>query len=401
MEVNSSFTVCSADSALIFPHKNQYCRKGAFALIGALPFPKFNRGLNISVEVSRSRLKLVGIARSIENTDRGQSLRGSTRDKRVSANHALPLEPAAQSTARECLEETPRGYVEFSVYARKQLELLAKERQAHDEMQLQEAQYSSCERTLRRRIAEVKAKERANTVEEIMHALVVNSFTQAGIPMVSSNFLLTSDRRMDLHSIDDQNYLEALHSPLVQEMIKEHVAMIIAGINSPHRIYDLNTVNLICRTRMGQIYAASAMYGYFLRRVLSRFKLDESFQTVDIQNRFVNGHGSGSQARQNIYPIGVMKSVAEKGNLLATYVMSFHEDILKQNAKMRTREGVQVIERHAQALFGKPLSEEIGKPLTLSCWGVQRLVLEALAFGTFLWDVEECVELHYALSSEN
>lgn len=64
------------------------------------------------------------------------------------------------------------------------------------------------------------------------------------------------------------------------------------------------------------------------------------------------------------------------------------------------REGITVVERHTEALFGKPeviaTEEGVGilkddqTHITVST--LRRLILEAVAFGNFLWDVETYVD---------
>ena len=88
--------------------------------------------------------------------------------------------------------------------------------------------------------------------------------------------------------------------------------------------------------------------------------------------------------------------------------MSLDPETLQRYARIRSKESVSVIERHTEALFGKPeiqvnregassIVKDEGMLLGFS--GLRRLVLEAVAFGSFLWDVESYVDTHYHIVS--
>lgn len=71
---------------------------------------------------------------------------------------------------------------------------------------------------------------------------------------------------------------------------------------------------------------------------------------------------------------------------------------------MRSKESVALIEKQTQALFGRPdivvaedgsigaVNDEI---VMVTFQGLTMLVLEATAFGSFLWEAEEYVESKY------
>ncbi|OIC63227.1 hypothetical protein A7L55_18680 [Acinetobacter baumannii] len=67
---------------------------------------------------------------------------------------------------------------------------------------------------------------------------------------------------------------------------------------------------------------------------------------------------------------------------------------------MRSKEGVGIIERHSEALFGRPEVQVVGGSMAatndeiikISFSGLTSLVLEAVTFGSFLWDVESYVD---------
>lgn len=86
------------------------------------------------------------------------------------------------------------------------------------------------------------------------------------------------------------------------------------------------------------------------------------------------------------------------------------EVVRKDIAGMRVAESLQVIERHVEALFGRPSAadhEHIAATTTTTNFPcllmklgvVKSLILEALALGALLREVESFVESFYPLAS--
>lgn len=273
-----------------------------------------------------------------------------------------------------------------------------------------------------RRIAEVKASERRKALEEILYALVVQKFMDANvslIPTIAASSLDPSGRVDAWPSQDEE--LEELHSPEAYEMIQNHLSLILGN-----RIADATSVAQISKLRVGQVYAASVMYGYFLKRVDQRFQLEKTMKILpnvldekesDIQRAVGGSMGPiseevSSQAATthpevaawsgNIGPGGFGQGI--KASRLRTYVMSFDGETLQRYATIRSKEAVSIIEKHTEALFGRPeivitpqgtVDSSKDELIKISFGGLKRLVLEAVTFGTFLWDVESYVDSRY------
>lgn len=276
-----------------------------------------------------------------------------------------------------------------------------------------------------RRIAEVKAGERRRALEEILYTLIVQKFMDANVSLIPS-IEPSSDAsdQVDKWPSHDEK-LEGLHSPEAYEMIQNHLALILGN-----RITDSSTVAQISKLRVGQVYAASVMYGYFLKRVDQRFQLEKSMrilpqgsddeilnhtqQTVE-QEGGPSSNGTANMFRSaqvhpevsgwagdGISPGGFGHGM--KSSRLRTYVMSFDGETLQRYATIRSKEAVSIIEKHTEALFGRPeivitpqgtIDSSKDELVKLSFGGLRRLVLEAVTFGSFLWDVESYVDSRY------
>ncbi|CAI8596124.1 unnamed protein product [Vicia faba] len=153
--------------------------------------------------------------------------------------------------------------------------------------------------------------------------------------------------------------LEKLHSQEAYEMIQNHLALILGN-----RAGDLSSIAQISKLRVGQVYAASVMYGYFLKRVDERFQLEKSInvlpnvpqesadhQTIMDDVRPATQVGTshpGGDASPGGFGYGI------KPTRLRNYVMSFDGDTLQRYATIRSKEAVGIIEKHTEALFGRP-----------------------------------------------
>ncbi|KAM3319484.1 UV-B-induced protein, chloroplastic isoform X1 [Capsicum chacoense] len=304
-----------------------------------------------------------------------------------------------------------------------QLEQLNTDRDA--EQQKEEPSPAGTDIVLYRRIAEVKANERKKTLEEILYALVVQKFMDANVslvPAISPSSSEPSGRVDTWPSQDDK--LEGLHSPEANEMIQNHLALILGN-----RLGDNSSVAQISKLRVGQVYAASIMYGYFLRRVDQRFQLEKTMkvlpQGVDDEDSSIQ-QVAGEDIRSidksdtsfrsptqshpelsswsagGVSPGGFGQGI--KPTRLRNYVMSFDGETLQRYATIRSREAIGMIEKHTEALFGRPeivitpqgtVDSSKDELIKISFGGLKRLVLEAVTFGSFLWDVESYVDSRY------
>ncbi|XP_028087809.1 UV-B-induced protein At3g17800, chloroplastic-like [Camellia sinensis] len=303
-----------------------------------------------------------------------------------------------------------------------QLEQLQTDRDA--EKQKDKASASGTDLVLYRRIAEVKANERRKALEEILYALVVQKFMDANVSLIPTIGPSSSDpsSRIDTWPGQDEK-LEQLHSAEAYEMIQNHLALILGN-----RLGDSASVAQISKLRVGQVYAASVMYGYFLKRVDQRFQLEKTMkilpqglddEEINVQKTLgeeVRPGGSGSEDSLKkvqshpevsswaggISPGGFGHGI--KSSRLRTYVMSFDGETLQKYATIRSKEAVTIIEKHTEALFGRPeivitpegtVDSSKDEFIKISFGGLKRLVLEAVTFGSFLWDVESYVDSRY------
>ncbi|GER53771.1 hypothetical protein STAS_31320 [Striga asiatica] len=281
-----------------------------------------------------------------------------------------------------------------------QLKQLQTDRDAEKEKE--EPAASGTDLVLYRRIAEVKANERKRALEEILYALVVKKFMDAEVPMVPSiaRSPPNNSGRVDTWHPPEDHKLEHLHSPEAYEMIQNHLTLILGN-----RLSDSNSAAQISKLRVGQVYAASIMYGYFLKRVDQRFQLEK---TMKILPQGMVGEESLAEEvmmdNKSLPEVSSGGFVGLKPCRLRSYVMSFDGETLQRYATIRSKEAISIVEKHTEALFGRPevnftadgnVDPSKDEQIKVSFGGLRRLVLEAVTFGSFLWDVESYVDSRY------
>ncbi|KAF7809456.1 UV-B-induced protein [Senna tora] len=272
---------------------------------------------------------------------------------------------------------------------------------------------------LYKRIAEIKEKEKRTTLEEIIYCFIVQKFVENGISMIPK-ISSTSDPtgRVDFWPNQEQK-LEAVHSAEAFEMIQSHLSLVLGE----RLVGPLQTTAQISKIKLGKLYAASIMYGYFLKRVDERFQLERTMKTLpedfgkaDIsfeepspRNQLwdpdslirVPAYEDGDSITEGDY---YMDTGEGKSYRLRSYVMYLDAETLQRYATIRSKEAISLIEKQTQALFGRPdirVSEDGSidasndEVLSITFSGLTMLVLEAVAFGSFLWDAENYVESKY------
>ena len=306
-----------------------------------------------------------------------------------------------------------------------------------------------------KRIEQMKALERRSGVQDVMYANILQKFLTIGVDMLPP----LDDEDVILRGVDLTKLTSGVHSVEALEMVKEH----LMGMLGPQtqNAYS-NTLVRISKLQCAQMYAASIMFGYFLRKADKRFKLyramgtlpmnpldsakalEELFNSASAMDSMDEADGPGIGGFANAEfpaPGSGVFDVDDKGNAteelgskdpswnspgsstLKQYIQSFDQNALAETARIVSMEGVTLAERQTGALFGsiedlamemQRALEEGGEPitspddlmlrvqdvvgggkvktLTLPVATQRRVVLEAVAFGTFLRDAETYVD---------
>lgn len=191
-----------------------------------------------------------------------------------------------------------------------------------------------------------------------MYMLILYKFSEIRVPLVPKLSTCIYNGKLEVWPSKDWE-LESIHSRDVLELIKEHSNAVISLRVDSTLTDDLETTE-IDKHHLSRVYTASILYGYFLKSASLRHQLECSLSE------------------------GITKQ-------LRHYISGFDPKILQRCAKPRSREAKNLIEKQSLALFG-PEEKEEESVIVTSFSSLKRLLLEAVAFGSFLWDTEEYVD---------
>lgn len=126
-------------------------------------------------------------------------------------------------------------------------------------------------------------------VEDLMYVSILDKFAGLGVDMLPriDDFVHTespSNLKVRVsagitawrHRHGPQVLMEGVHSRDAVELVKEHVLSVLG----PASMAFSNTMIKMSQLQAAQVYAASLMFGYFLRRVDRRFQLDKAMGTL-------------------------------------------------------------------------------------------------------------------------
>lgn len=265
-----------------------------------------------------------------------------------------------------------------------------------------------------RRIAELKENENQVAVEDVMYLLISYKFSEIKVHLVPRLSRCIYNGRLEIWPSKDWE-LESIYDFEVLEMIREHVST-VTGLRANSSVTENWATTKITISMLGRVYVASILYGYFLKSALSRLCLERcvAMESVDphpnsrISLRFQEmcSYGVknllfgrlGSKQPESLGQDSIKEE--NKTEELRCYVMGLDPDTLRRCAKLRSKEATNLIENHSRALFwdettGYLESDEV---LLTSFSSMKRLALEAVAFGSFLWETEECINTVYKLA---
>lgn len=232
-----------------------------------------------------------------------------------------------------------------------------------------------------------------------MYMLIFYKFSELRVHLIPPLSKCIYNNRLEILPSKDWE-LESIHTFEILEMIREYLTF-VTGWRSDFSVTENWATTKVEQACLCQIYTASILFGYFLKSTTLRHKLEMSL--VDpIDDMFMNSYMCRRQnlvfdhAHNNI-PTSPFDGKQEREKL-SSYLTGFTPDSLAKCAQPSSKEAMNLITKHSFALFGDVESKRV---ISTSFATLKRLVLEAIAFGSFLWDAEEYVNTVYNLEDIN
>lgn len=222
----------------------------------------------------------------------------------------------------------------------------------------------------------MKKVECQKVVEDVMYMFIVYKFSEIGVHLVPKLSNCMYNGRLEISPCKNLE-LESIHSDEVLEMVKE----IRWEHMNKSNVKDNLGITQIKKDYIRYVYGSSMLYGYFLKSASLRYHLEKSFDTTSNNLSFSS---SCHLNKQKSVPIGSLIE-GKKYDNLKSYVEKFDNQTMKMCRKPKFNVTMSLMEKHYSALFG---DENQHEEVSTSFASLKRFVLEAVTFGTFLWDAE-------------
>lgn len=244
-----------------------------------------------------------------------------------------------------------------------------------------------------------------------MYLVIFYNFSEIRVPLVPKLSRCIYNGRLEILPTKDW-HLESIHSLGVLDLLKEHVTT-LTGLKANCSVRDIWAKTKIRHFMLARIYVSSILYGYFLKSVALRYNLDRSLYLGNVDLCFSGGTGLSFHdmprfrfsdmifGRRN-NPPSVDQGLTKQENKILDmkdHLRGLHPGSLQKCAKLRSVEAVKLIESYTSALFGNEKCELVqsDEVILTSFSSLRRLVMEAAAFGSFLWGVEDYIDNVYRL----
>lgn len=263
---------------------------------------------------------------------------------------------------------------------------------------------------LRRRIEDVKMNDRVRAVTELLYLKVCRKFQQLQVPLIPA---LKEGGDVRFGNIDLKALTSDIYSQDALELVREHLFRIIGQQGNPSLAGGMGVVQ-IALFQAGQVYAMSAMFGYYLRRVDQRYQLEklagnfgawgeEAPETPN--NPFPEDQGAADSLKGYIESFGAdevqsMWSVTsvEAQMAMESQVTALFGDLRTLKDKLVNALGMVSSPEEATAKLEQAIKSKEVESLRLTSDDLRRLVLEAVAYGSLLNDSEKQFDSVYELT---
>lgn len=251
---------------------------------------------------------------------------------------------------------------------------------------------------LRQRMRKVRKASHVRAAAELMHLCICDGFWRLGLPLAPA----VVDRVEDASSTGEVVQLGeaphprlavSLHTPEALELVRDHLRNTLGQWE--HLSRDLPVHLALFQLR--ETYVTSALFGFRLRRASMRLDLERVAAA--------SSAGDDAKAPSPVSVEGVRALEGNKGTLptLKAYMalLSFQEESSDATASP-VFEAHLALERQAIALFGDASDTSLqSMAARLAVSDLRRLALEAVAFGSLLFDAERSVDAIYELGAND
>eukprot|EP00445_Apocalathium_hangoei_P024861 CAMPEP_0203931880 /NCGR_PEP_ID=MMETSP0359-20131031/70376_1 /ASSEMBLY_ACC=CAM_ASM_000338 /TAXON_ID=268821 /ORGANISM="Scrippsiella Hangoei, Strain SHTV-5" /LENGTH=364 /DNA_ID=CAMNT_0050861275 /DNA_START=33 /DNA_END=1127 /DNA_ORIENTATION=- len=263
---------------------------------------------------------------------------------------------------------------------------------------------------LRKRIEEVRAAERQRIVTEMLYLKVCARFKNLKVPLIPS---IKSGGNVKFGQLDLKGLTTDIYSQDALDLVREHLFRIIGQQGSTSFMGGLAVVQ-IALFQVGQVYAMSALFGYYLRRVDARYQLEKlagnfgawgETDAAEAPNPFADDKEGAQSLKEYISNFGPqevarMTSIASAEAQMAMehQVTALFGDLRILKEKLVNALGMVTSQEEATRKLEAAIQANEVESIRITSDDLRRLVLEAVAYGALLNDSEKQVDTIYELT---
>jgi len=285
----------------------------------------------------------------------------------------------------------------FDASLQGELETLAHEveTEAIQQASLQESTEADT-RALRRKMSEVRAKERVQVVTELLYLQVCSKFRSLRVPLIST---MKDGGNVRFGAVDLKSLTSDVYSGHSLEIVRDHLLRIIGQSEA----MSDSAILAMPLFQAGQVYLLSLSFGYYLRRAEARFQLDklaggvwdesadEVSRTTSLKE-YISAFGP--QDVQSLWSV----SSLEAQMAMKEQISSLFGDLAALKVKLMTALGEVNTPEEAATKLETLISNKEVEYIRINTHDLRRLVLEAVAFGSLLNDAERQFDSVYELT---
>jgi len=246
-------------------------------------------------------------------------------------------------------------------------------------------------RALYKRIAEVQSTERRQAVRDCLYVGVISGFRGMGAPLWNPRDLSPPSRPIP------EQQLRWVTSPEEKAAVVAHLGRVtMTLLGNPENLLT-NPITTVLAIDIFQVYAASVSFGYLLRRGVQRMLLSRSAglstplwgeQIRRVMDEFLNEGRLATEA-----PHQASSEAVDFVQDYLTVLFGNFDQLLRQMKDLASNPTPATAESELSDRLQRAVAAGALPVLRLSPAEFRRLVLEAVAFGAFVRDIEQTIEL--------
>jgi hypothetical protein len=247
----------------------------------------------------------------------------------------------------------------------------------------------SSQNVLRSRMAEARHAERTRAVVELLSLKVCRAFAQRQLPLVTGP--IGDKAQPSFEPVDPHRLATDLYSEGVLGFIKSHVMNIIGEWQHLVRDHPLH----LSLFQTGLVYASSAHFGYSLRRMELRYRLDRIAGSPQVASTSFKEYvdSCGADALQQM----TSGSSIEAEAVLSQRVHRLFGSLTELSKEIHDALGPLPASEEAVAQLRAGIEDGSVTSVRLTVGDLRRLALEGTAFGFQLGTFEAEVDSIYGL----